>query len=179
MTEDANPHSNKTAPDTRQEERACVVGLTLSMSVALFLAAAVVVWYAEFEAPREGSLARLAATVGLPLWAMLFLFACGLFLPVPFMLWHWLRLVFRGVFSEGMRIDPIIMLRALVAVPRRHPDLRISRWIVLLILGGYLVGMYAICHTDEALAARREREQPQGRQGSGEVLEPVPDAMGR
>jgi hypothetical protein len=176
MTEEANTKSNSDLAEERREERVFAAGLTMALGHAFFGLTVGLVWAAAYLPPGEIMWGWLSAKTGVPVWVILFLQACGLFLLIPFGIWHWGRLMARA-YSDGYP-GRHGAWRLFVCIPRRHPDLRMSRWIVLLVIGAYSAALYTCSHTDEAIA-RRKREQSRGRQGSEKVVEPASEPAGK
>jgi hypothetical protein len=112
----------------------------------------------------------LAAKLGLPLWAVVTLLVCVAYLPLSFAFYHLFRLVFRGA-SEGGGISLLSLLRAVFVVPSRHPDLRASKWIVILILGGYLAAILTWAYFADERDLERKRNESQIQQGAKEAVD--------
>ena len=91
---------------------------------------------------------------GTPLWVGVALAVTLVFLPLPFAFTHLFQIVFRGA-SEGARISGIGIVHSVFTVPSRHPDLRRSRVIVLLILGGYIFAILTYAFLADEAALRR------------------------
>lgn len=91
---------------------------------------------------------------GTPLWVGVAIAVTLVFLPLPFAFFHLFQIVFRGA-SEGARISGFGIVHSVFTVPSRYPDLRRSRVVVLLILGGYILAMFTYAFLADEAAIRQ------------------------
>ena len=106
----------------------------------------------------------VASRLGVPLRAFVAALVAVVFLPLPFAFWHLFRIIFRGA-SEGETMSRFGLVRAVFTVPERHPDLRTSRLIVLIILGGYITAMFTYAYMADERDLERKRQYDQHEQG--------------
>ena len=160
MTEEAPaPHTPPTM-DARWLEPARLTKATVLISLALYACVLFALLNPDSMPQNQETFGDMAAKTGLPLWAFVTLAVSLACIPLPFAFWHFFRILFRGA-SEGTGISMFGMLRCLFTVPNRHPDLRISRWIVFLIFGSYLVAIFTFAYlADERDLERKRHESP-------------------
>ena len=149
--------SNETSPevvDTRWLEPGKSRKAAILMSVAIYGA----MLFAMLQPDSmEYTLKMFSATsgpFGTPLWLIVALSVTVVFLPLPFAFYHLFQIMFRGA-SEGRRLSGFGIVHSVFAVPSRHPDLRRSRFIVLLILGGYIAAMFIYAFLADEAAIRQ------------------------
>ena len=156
MTENA-PQTPPTT-DARWLQPARVTQATIIGSLVIFAGLLFALLHPDSMPQTQEVFGGMAAKTGLPLWAVVVLVVGIAYLPFPFALWHLFRIVFRGA-SEGEVISKFGLVRAIFTVPSRHPDLRGSRWMVLLIFGGYLVAILIFAYLADERDMERKRNK--------------------
>jgi preprotein translocase subunit SecG len=146
--------------DARWLERGRLIKATIIVSAAFLLAILAVLVSPESARQNQEVFGGLSAWLGLPLLPVVLLAACGAYFPLPFAFWHLFRIVFCGA-AEGGTISKFGVVKALFEVPRRHPDLRMSRLIVIVILGGYMATTLTLAYIADERASHHLGEKSQ------------------
>jgi len=135
---------------TRQIKATVILSLVI---LAVLLAALL---HPDSMAHNQEAFGDIATQLGMPLRIFVIVIVVAVWLPLPFAFWHLFRIVFRGV-SEGESLSKFGIVRAVFIVPEHHPDLRVSRLIVILILGGYIVTMFTSAYLADERDLKRKR----------------------
>ncbi|MCE9609280.1 MAG: hypothetical protein K8R23_03535 [Chthoniobacter sp.] len=157
------PKNTPIVLDARWLQTARITKATVIVSLAILAALLMGFLHPDSAPHNQEAFGNIALKLGVPLRVFVIVVVGVAYLPLPLAFWHLFRIVFRGA-SEGVAISKFWIARAVFTVPRRHRDLRVSRLIVLLILGGYIVAMLTYAYIADERDLKRKGSEAQGKQ---------------
>lgn len=152
--------------DARWLQPARLIKATVILSVVILAVLLAALLHPDPEPHNQEAFGAIATQLGIPLWAFVTVIVGLAWAPLPFAFWHLNRILLRGL-SEGETISKFGIVRAVFTVPSRHPDLRVSRLIVLFILGGYIAALFTYAYIADERELQRKRSELQGEQNVG------------
>lgn len=163
------PSASHRVIDARWLKPARLIKATVILSVVILAALLAALLHPDSMAQNQESFGDFATKFGMPLRTFVAVIVVTAWLPLPFAFWHLFRIVFRGA-SEGEPMGKFGLVRAVFTVPSRHPDLRQSRLIVVLILGGYIVTMFTFAYLADERDLKRKRSETEYEQKAKNAL---------
>ncbi len=161
MTE--TPSASPRVVDARWLQTSRLLKATVILSVVILAVLLAALLHPDSLPHNQEAFGAIANKLGVPLWAFVTAIVGVAWLPLPFAFWHLNRIVFRGA-SEGGSISRFGLVKAVFTVPSHHPDLRVSRLIVLFILGGYIVALFTYAYIADERDFQRKQSEAQGEQ---------------
>ena len=127
------PSESPLVVDARWLQPAQLIKKTVILSAVILAVLLAAFLHPDSMPHNQEAFGAIAIKLGVPLWAVVTAIVGVAWLPLTFAFWHLNRILLRGL-SEGETISSFGMVKAVFTVPSRHPDLRVSRLIVLFIL---------------------------------------------
>ncbi|HBJ87630.1 MAG TPA: hypothetical protein DDZ88_27990 [Verrucomicrobiales bacterium] len=135
---------------------------TVILSLVILAALLIALLHPDSAPNNQKVFGELATKVGLSLRPLVILIVCIVWLPLPIAFWHLSQILLRSA-SEGGSLSKLGIVRSIFVIPGRHPDLKVSRLVVLLVLGGYIVAILTCAYIADERDSQRKRSEIQTR----------------